>query len=109
MFKEKTALMALRVIYTLAILPSLLFACTTPFMYDAPGSTENAYTDMAASGHLLLPPTLLLAILIGRYLQRKGRLRAALLVHLLPLAPVALGGLGWYFLITVCNGQFACR
>jgi hypothetical protein len=78
----------LRISWTLALIGSLPFACVAPMMFDDEAARDVVYTENAAIGHLLLPITLLVAIIVGPILERKGLIRDALIVLLAPFVHV---------------------
>ncbi len=79
------ALGILTVLLIFALLASLVIAMGTPFLFDAPGSTEIAALWTLFWGALGLPVVILVTILLSWVIFLFKRNGAALLVTLLPL------------------------
>ena len=75
----------LTAILILALLASLVIAMGTPFIFDAPGSTEIAALWTIFWGALGLPVVILVTIVLSWVIFLFKRNGAALLVTLLPL------------------------
>lgn len=79
------ALGLLTVLLILALMASLVIAMGTPFIFDAPGSTEIAALWTIFWGALGLPVVILVTIVLSWVIFLFKRNSAALLATLLPL------------------------
>lgn len=95
------------ILLSLLLYPPFAFAAL--FTFDAPGSTDNGYAHMFASGVLLYGPAVVATQIARRILRRNGRLAAAAVAGLLPLGLLAQAAVGIALIQAVCDGSFVCR
>lgn len=93
------------VIWLAASLAAATMAMFTPFLFDAPGSTEQPGTVTLALSVIAFAPTCWLAIALSWLMVPFRWWVASLAWMALPLLPLAVGGGAWIWIEVVQHGS----
>lgn len=92
----------------LSVLPAVLAATLTLFLFDAPGSEANPL-NYAIFGSALLYPAFVIVGLVRAWNRRSDRRKALVNMLAFPLAPALVFGISMLLFKFVCYGSTVCR